>query len=442
MTIANYYQPLRFPDHPPAAAAPTSDGAAAVACRFADLTDEEYPIAKVTFQLTGIVLNFDHGDRLSPIGIFATPATYVRISGSAHQKVAVYHSSSFTRCTLSFASSRDCDMVAKYLAGCATRVTMSVMSTCLRWQDVLSADEGGRVLLTGWVMCYATNQPPRYNRDGFAIKKFILGYADVTFPAFDLKKRLPNDMDGTVRIFADTTKERRLNHIILPRHSEDRKAPKCTVKGAILVLHGVSRTVLRLPSEAHARLWARAIDAVVVTPPLDEMLLSKEVKKETRTRFNEAKQRLVEEIANLKLSTEDNVYAGELVLMDAIEENLPSHNKENSSIDGLGGKSSSISIFGAPTAAPSTITYKPAKQEMLSDTVIIGGGGTDTVTTTASAGTVIVYEPPKIGARRESLGTVIEGSKGDWKPGDFGGHLLAQTSDDLVQNNAEGGPVL
>ncbi|KAF4749766.1 hypothetical protein FOZ63_015132, partial [Perkinsus olseni] len=178
-TLSNYFQPLRFPTHSPIST-PADD--ATIACRFADNTDEEYPVATITFKLSGVVLNFNNHERhLSPIGIVATPATYARVSGSGRQKAVVYHASPFPRCMLSFASATDCDLVVNYLTSCAVRVTASVMATTgLNYNDVQPEDDASRVLLSGSVIQYSPNQPPRYGPDGSTGRKFVLGYADVT----------------------------------------------------------------------------------------------------------------------------------------------------------------------------------------------------------------------------------------------------------------------
>ncbi|EER19200.1 hypothetical protein Pmar_PMAR028665, partial [Perkinsus marinus ATCC 50983] len=48
---------------------------------------------------------------------------------------------------------------------------------------------------------------------------------------------------------------------------------------ALLFLRGANTAVLRFPSEAHAKVWAAAVEMVTAVPLLDELLSSKEARK-------------------------------------------------------------------------------------------------------------------------------------------------------------------
>lgn len=58
-----------------------------------------------------------------------------------------------------------------------------------------------------------------------------IGFTSFQYPAFDIARRIGNDMDGTLRVFSDKTKEHRVSHILLPRVSEDRDGLRCRVRG-------------------------------------------------------------------------------------------------------------------------------------------------------------------------------------------------------------------
>ncbi|KAF4700464.1 hypothetical protein FOZ62_023672, partial [Perkinsus olseni] len=338
---------------------------------------------------------------------------------------------------LSFASSSDCDLVVNYLISCAVRVTASVMATTgLNCNDVQPEDDASRALLSGWVIQYSPKQPPRYGPDGCTGRKFVLGYADVTYPAFDFVNRLPNDMDATLRVFSDTTKEHRVSHVLLPRVSDEGDGPRCRVRGPLLFLRGANTSVLRFPSEEHAKLWAAAIDVVVAVPPLDQLLSKKETRKKSLKEFKQKKAHLLKEVITLKNSACQAATAPDedgILLMDVLDEPFPSRN--HSTLDGLNRPSlPSSTMLPADGGSSTILTYK-TQQEVLPGTVIIGGS--NTVTTAASSGTVVVHDPtPTIHLKRETLGTVIEGPKENWNLGDFGGNILAQTEEDTETSDA------
>ncbi|KAF4665560.1 hypothetical protein FOZ61_010767 [Perkinsus olseni] len=335
---------------------------------------------------------------------------------------------------LSFASATDCDLVVNYLTSCAARVTASVMATTgLKYNDVQPEDEASRVLLSGWVIQYSPNQPPRYGPDGSTGRKFVLGYADVTYPAFDFANRLPNDMDATLRVFSDMTKEHRVSHVLLPRVSDKGDGPRCRLRGPLLFPRGGNASVLRFPSEEHARLWAAAIDVVVAVPPLDQLLSSKEMRKNSLKEFKQKKAHLSKEVISLKDSACQAATALQdgILLMDVLDEPFPS--RKHSTVDGSNRASLSSSTMLPPSGGRSStiLTYKP-QREVLPGTVIISGS--NTVTTAASSGTVLVHDPSSAAdLKREMLGTVIEGPKENWNLGDFGGNILAQTKEDTVR---------